>query len=163
MRGVCKREKQAHGDGVHAAPLDKACDSRKLRARWSQDGAPLRAHPLAQTESPLARHQCSWPLDKKVVELWPGLPANLDHILKTSRCYQRNSPTAPFEQCVSAHRGAAGQLKRGVRYLGVGPDFCQGFRDGARGIFRSREDFENAQLAAASENAIGERSAGIDR
>ncbi len=97
-------------------------------------------------------------LGREVVKLGAILPADVDHVFKTSRGYQRGSRAFALEQRVGSDGGS-------VDHLGAlaGRRLRQSGQDHARRRSRIRPQLEGFNCpVVGDDNEVGEGSAGVD-
>ena len=88
-------------------------------------------------EAQAALHQRRHPLEHQVVKLGPGLPSDLDGVLKACGGDERHTRALALQQGVGADGGAVQKDDRSTR-----PVRATRFGDGLRGIFRRGENFQ---------------------
>ncbi len=96
-------------------------------------------------------------VEEEVVELGAGLASDFDGVFEAFRGDQGGARAFAFEQRIGADGGAVEEDE--VAFV---RDFLKGFDDGLRGIGGSRKDFQHAEAAALSPDAVGEGAAGVD-
>ena len=163
MRCSCRglRNENRKQTATLSAPL--ACTSAMARADVGvperQDDLARRTDALGHLEAVLARHQRLGMIGLQVVDLGPGLAADLEQVLEALGGDERDLAAAPLDQRVGRDRRAVGEKREAAS----GRKRAQPFQDRARGIVGRGGDLVRARLAGrvVHQEEVGEGAADV--
>src|SRR5208282_4782615 len=134
--------------------------------------------PLLDAESQLSAHERRNPIKEEVIQKRPRLPSNLNDILKSRRCNQRDASAFSLQQRVGPDSGAVQQrdsssgASLSLRSAGLSFTFAhrrysfanlpQSFGNRTRRIIGRRKYLQSFESATLHPHAIGERTSGVD-
>jgi hypothetical protein len=128
---------QAHRDHLHLAVVEQPRKLIHIVFNHTFKHGAGRIEPLRKAEGQVGIHQRGPGRDEDVVQLGPGLPADLEHVLKSARGDQGDASPLPLKHGIGGHGGpmdhvcgttATGQVADAVqngpgRVVGGGPLF----------------------------------------
>ena len=165
MIGVRIGVKQGDGDGFDVEGGKLRDDCIDVGVSRNALRAAVETHALPESETPIAGNQCGDRLRMYGVNLAAIVPADLQHVLKSRRRYQRAGGQLAFEHGVGGNRGAVHEVAD-VRQpeavtLTSGLDAV---KQRNRWVFRGCRQLmgNNPAVARVEDLQIGERSPDID-
>src|SRR5208282_6506099 len=102
-------------------------------------------------------------IKEKVVQARARLPPNLNDILESRRCDQRDAGAFSLQQSIGADGGAVQQCDGSSSAAhSCRVNFSESFGNRARRIVGCREYFQSFESAALHPHTIGERASSVD-
>jgi hypothetical protein len=151
-----EREQEADRDGLDLGLAQRGDDlgQRVLVERLQLAVGP---HPLAHAEAQVAGHQRGRAAAREVVEVRPGLAADLQDVAEARRRHEGRARAAALQQRVGRHRhpvGERGDLRQ--------PGRLDDRHDALGLVLRRRRDLRGHDTPADERGEVGERPAHID-
>ncbi len=155
--GICEGEEERDRDRLRFGGGELLCESAQFLRRGLDEDFAVAGGAFVDTEAEIFRDQWLDAVEEEIIELGAGLASDFDGVFEAFGGDECGAGAFAFEQRVGADGGAVEEDD-----VAFGSDFLECFDDGLRGIGGGRKDFQHAEAAVFSPDAVGEGAAGVD-